>query len=85
MTTPLALTRTGQDSAGLSQRERAANLTEAMTATPPPHPGTAAVIVDDIVTTGATLREAARALDAAGWSVRGAAVVAATERRRSAA
>lgn len=82
--TPLRLTRTVQDSAGLGHRERAANLVGAMTATPPPCPGAAAMIVDDIVTTGATLREAAHALDAAGWSVRGAAAVAATERRRPA-
>ena len=34
-----------------------------------------AVIVDDIVTTGTTVREAARALTEAGWHVSGAAVV----------
>jgi predicted amidophosphoribosyltransferase len=39
-----------------------------------------AVIVDDIVTTGTTVREAARALSEAGWQVSGAAVVAATPR-----
>ncbi|MEP7021376.1 MAG: phosphoribosyltransferase family protein [Pseudonocardiales bacterium] len=82
--TPLRLVRTVQDSAGLDHQERAANLSAAMSATSPPSPGTAAVIVDDIVTTGATLREAARALAAAGWSVRAAAVVAATERKRPA-
>jgi orotate phosphoribosyltransferase len=38
------------------------------------------VIIDDIVTTGTTVREAARALTDAGWHVSGAAVVVATPR-----
>jgi predicted amidophosphoribosyltransferase len=76
----LALTRTVRDSTGLGPQARTANLAGAMTARPPRRLG-AAVIVDDIVTTGATLREARRALHAAGWQVLGAAVVAATPRR----
>jgi predicted amidophosphoribosyltransferase len=79
--TPLRLARSVQDSAGLGLLARAANLDAAMAAVAPTHPGAGAMIVDDSGTTGATLREAARALTAAGWSVRGAAVVAATERR----
>ncbi|HEY8826240.1 MAG TPA: phosphoribosyltransferase family protein [Jatrophihabitantaceae bacterium] len=82
--TPLRLARPVQDSAGLGLRARAANLHEAMTATPPPRLGTAVVLVDDIVTTGATLREAARALEVVGWVVRGAAVLAVTARREGA-
>jgi predicted amidophosphoribosyltransferase len=47
-----------------------------------PPPGTAAVLVDDIVTTGVTVQESLRALRAAGWPVLGAAALAATPRRR---
>jgi predicted amidophosphoribosyltransferase len=76
----LTLTRSVRDSAGLDIRERSVNLGEAMAARPP-LPGVWALVVDDIVTTGATLREAQRALQAVGWPVLGAAVVAATPRR----
>jgi predicted amidophosphoribosyltransferase len=76
---PLAFARAVEDSAGLDRAERAANLREAMVSRPPRGPRPA-VIVDDIVTTGATLREARRALLSAGWTVAGAAAVAATPR-----
>lgn len=78
--------RAVQDSAGLTIDERAANLAGALVARPvadpgrPDRPVRPVVVVDDIVTTGATLREAARALASAGWPVLGAAVVAATPR-----
>jgi predicted amidophosphoribosyltransferase len=77
----LALSRAVRDSAGLAAGERAANLAGAMSARSP-RTGAAALLVDDIVTTGATLSEATRALRAAGWPVLGAAVVAATPLRR---
>lgn len=75
----LALVREPRESAGLGIAERLANLDHAMRAGPPK--GRAALVVDDVVTTGATLREAARALGAAGWPVVGAATVAVTPRR----
>lgn len=77
----LEFAREVRDSAGLDAAARAVNLTAAMRARPPRQPGRPAIVVDDIVTTGATLAEAARALRAAGWTVAGAAVVAATARR----
>lgn len=69
------------DQAELSRDGRLANLAGAFAARPMP-PGEL-VLVDDIVTTGATLIEAARALRAVGREPFGAATVAATIRRIS--
>jgi predicted amidophosphoribosyltransferase len=76
----LSFARAVEDSAGLSRADRAANLRGAMTSRPPPSGQQTAVLVDDIVTTGATVREARRALTGAGWAVCGAAAVASTPR-----
>jgi predicted amidophosphoribosyltransferase len=75
----LAPARAVADQAGLTTRERAANLAGALRATGVA--GLPVVVVDDVMTTGATLVEAARALAAGGHPVAGAAVVAATRRR----
>lgn len=71
--------RSTDDQAGLGAEERARNRVAALTARP--CPGARVVIVDDIVTTGVTLTEAARALRVAGADVLGAATVASTRRR----
>ncbi len=70
------------DQAGLGTQARHANLSGAMRARAPARAGPV-VVVDDVVTTGATVREAQRALEVAGVTVAGIAVVAATQRRRS--
>jgi predicted amidophosphoribosyltransferase len=62
------------DQTGLDAHERRANLDHALVARSAPR-GTI-VIVDDVVTTGSTLAEAIRELEAAGSTVAGAAVVA---------
>ncbi len=77
------------DQSGLSAAARATNLAGALHA---PASAVAAlgragrplILVDDVVTSGATLAEAARALAAAGLPVTGAAVVAATRLRTDA-
>ncbi|GAA2893405.1 ComF family protein [Streptosporangium fragile] len=85
----LAQRRRVADQAGLSSSQRAANLFSAFTVpadrnAPVPRSWggvEAVVLVDDIVTTGATLAEAARALREAGVTPSFAAAVAATRRR----
>lgn len=69
-----------QDQRGLGERERRRNLAGALIADRAGD-GATALIVDDVVTTGATCAEAARALRAAGFEVTGAVAVAATPRR----
>jgi predicted amidophosphoribosyltransferase len=79
----LVLGRPVHDSAGLGASAREANLAGAMAAVSPAGMvDSTAVLIDDIVTTGATLHEAMRALRASGWSVSGAATLAVTPLRR---
>lgn len=80
----LQLVRHVEDQAGLSATERLRNLAMAHSVRPAAArrvTGRAVIITDDIITTGATAVESARALSAAGAQVLGVAVVAATQRR----
>ncbi|WP_019182253.1 ComF family protein [Microbacterium yannicii] len=70
--------RTG-DQRGLDRAERRRNVDRSLVATGAA--GRKVVVVDDVVTTGASLAEAVRALRAAGADVVGAVTVAATPRR----
>jgi predicted amidophosphoribosyltransferase len=75
-----------EDQSTLGAIERAANLTGSMrcrggTCRRVPGPEALVVVIDDVLTTGATAREAQRALEFAGVRVAGVAVVAATVRR----
>lgn len=70
----------GDDQAGLTRGERWGNQTHSLVA----RPGSGSVVVvDDIVTTGATVTEATHALRGAGWQVAGVAVVASTALRNA--
>lgn len=74
----LRLTRQPRDQAGLTATERRANLTGALECVDVPD--CPVIVVDDIITTGATLAEAARAVRAAGVAQLGIAAIAATSR-----
>jgi len=77
---PFAWQRQPVDQIGLGRDARQANLAGSMRARRAAA-GRRFLLVDDVVTTGGTLREAHRALTATGAEVLGAAVVAATPRR----
>ncbi len=75
----LRFVRRVRDQSGLSAVARARNVHDALTVARRPSPPI--VVVDDIVTTGATLGEVVRAFTARGVAVAGAAVIA--ERSRT--
>ena len=77
----LVPSRVRADQAGLSHAHRAANLAGSVTAVAAVPRRSVVVLVDDIVTTGATLAECARALRDVGVAPLAAATVAATARR----
>jgi predicted amidophosphoribosyltransferase len=86
---PLRTVRAAEDQAGLGAEARFRNLAGSMACSPArtrrclssgAGPGPLVVVVDDVITTGATLREAQRALEQEGVAVAGVAAVAATRR-----
>jgi predicted amidophosphoribosyltransferase len=82
----LAVATATADQAGLHADARAANLAGALRCRTGPARSLRAsrrtvIVVDDVLTTGATAREAQRALEAAEVAVRGIATVAATRKR----
>ena len=77
----LAVARVTPDQRGMGAADRAGNVRGALRARRAV-PGARVVIVDDVVTTGATLDEAARALRVAGFEVISAVALAATPRGR---
>lgn len=80
--TPLRVHGPVRDQALLGAAERARNLAGTMRC-PRPAPACSpdVVVVDDVLTTGSTAREAQRALEDGGFTVIGIATVAATRRR----
>ena len=69
----LGHTRRVKDQTSLNARERQANLSGSLACLQiAERPNVPVIIVDDVITTGATLREAGRALHAGGFTVIGA-------------
>lgn len=74
------------DQSQLGAAERAANMAGALAVSPASEPrlrGRTVILVDDVLTSGATLAEAGRALRAAGARAPGAGLIAATGRSQA--
>ncbi|MDQ4215417.1 ComF family protein [Microbacterium sp. ASV81] len=82
MVRALRHTRRVQDQRALTVEERRRNTAGSLRAVVRGE-GAVALLVDDVITTGATCAEATRALREAGFEVAGAIAAAATERRRA--
>ncbi|MCL2481899.1 MAG: ComF family protein [Propionibacteriaceae bacterium] len=78
----LAHIRAVQDQGNLTTADRATNLAGSLRVTQP-LTGCWLIVVDDVVTTGASLREAQRALNTAGCPSAGLATIAATVLKNS--
>lgn len=78
----LRTVRPTADQRGLDAATRRRNVARSLAATPAAA-SARVVVLDDVVTTGATLDEAVRALRAGGAEVIGAVAIAATPRRRA--
>jgi predicted amidophosphoribosyltransferase len=75
----LSMRQGHRDHVGLSRGERIANMHDAFTLRGRAPCGAPVVLVDDVVTTGATLASAQRILVGAGFDVLGAGVIAAAK------
>jgi len=75
----LSMRQGHRDHVGLSRGERIANMHDAFTLRGRAPCGAPVVLVDDVVTTGATLASAQRVLVGAGFDVLGAGVIAAAK------
>lgn len=75
----LRLSSRARDAMGLDRDQRAANLAGRLRIDPRGHPppGAPLVLLDDVITTGATISACTRALTTAGWEVSAALVLTA--------
>jgi len=79
----LSWARPVRDQSALSVVQRRSNVSGAMVARPPAVRGTRVILVDDVMTTGATLDEGVRVLTTTGYHVVATCVVAAVDARRA--